>query len=1145
MHRILLPLLLLLSFAVIVQAQDKDVDFREELRFADALRSRGDNALALEVIEKLARDAPKELAKELSLEKAKIRLRIAGEARDTNRRLRLYREAGLEFQKFIDDNPGHARIAEANLDVARVLNLTGRTELNQALLADSMARRKELATQARATLVQAAAKLAAAAKALEEEKAKLPKPEDVADARKKKEAEAQFAALEREWKETQIERGLNLYDQAETHLGAINVQVANLFEEAKKTLAPISSGPATDPATWKARAWSGRVAMRLASKDDARRDFIAIIDNAKSETPVNTEGIRLAKYFRMLLFREDPPDVYKAPGALNKHLMGVGEAWRLRYAKHLLTPEGAGVTFLLAQVYLDEAGREKGPDKLTADRYRASARRLLTELERSENEFTDRARRLKFQIIRQQGVLDRPIDKLDNFEDCYVRAQYETYQMSLDPIEEIQKQLKEIDLEKIKDAKEKKAAQDRISRLEAEEKKLREKDGLENWRKAHVDNLMQALNRALEMNAKATRDRRRPGDVELDTARALLAYWSLNSQKYKEAIEHGEAFAYGASSESSSQASECAIYALQGYVALLGNSPDSDAVVELRKKLKALDPARITDAREKKEAEAKVNDLKAEIAKLKEKDDESLRVRFLKLCQFMERTWPGDLAGDLAAHNLALQMLQRGNVREAIKKLSLMPPSSANYVHTRVLLAELATKADKDNLEPLEGDRPGDYRKRALMALASMPDNSIGTDWLTNFRYVNGKIQLAAGVYPYGRFVQMDEIATKVLAQIDARPDAPFHEEKDKDAQMRDDLKFRLTSLKLYARQGQADDAMAAKDFVRVAQLLDPVIDVVSKKDGALETAILKDQQQLAGRMLQTALQANLQQGKIDRTEAVLEAMNKVNTDEKATSSTAILRVMAVMIRGQVEEMRRKGDKAGLATAIKGYTAILDRQIAKHKGEMKSDFLRVLADCYSSMGEHAKAADRLEKIPDPKAKPKSQEEAIWKGVQISLVRELRLSGTKDNLKKARDRMDEMRGPDNQKPPGWGRQNIVALMEHAKLLQAEEKWGEAFTNWKPILTYLAKQVGSGGEQVKELYLDSVYNACLSGVRLSQANAVKEERDKGLDAVAVQLVTFEGNWEDFGGETWKKLFVELIESDPVLKEKYQARKAKKKN
>src|SRR5262245_12116640 len=196
MRRIILPMLLLLCFVVLAEGQGQDVDFREELRFAEALRKRKDYDRALEVLDKLGRGAPPDLAKELALEKARLRVDLAGNARDTARRLRLYKEAGQEFQKFIDENPGHPAIAGANLEVARVLNLTGRTQFNQALLNRGKERR-EMAVQARATLVQAATKLAAAVKALEEQKAKLTDPDTVPDARKKKEAADAIAKMDR------------------------------------------------------------------------------------------------------------------------------------------------------------------------------------------------------------------------------------------------------------------------------------------------------------------------------------------------------------------------------------------------------------------------------------------------------------------------------------------------------------------------------------------------------------------------------------------------------------------------------------------------------------------------------------------------------------------------------------------------------------------------------------------------------------------------------------------------------------------------------------------------------------------------------------------------------------------------------------
>src|SRR5262249_39028382 len=148
----------------------------------------------------------------------------------------------------------------------------------------------------------------------------------------------------------------------------------------------------------------------------------------------------------------------------------------------------------------------------------------------------------------------------------------------LNPIEEIDKKLKGIDLDKLKDKKaELKAAEAEIKRLEAEKGQLQEKDGLEKWRKARIEAIFQALTAALN-SPEGKSKKIKPGDVVLNTARPLWPYWSLTPERYKEAIEHGEAFPYNASAESSPQAAESPIYALQASVAVLGKSPNGPAV---------------------------------------------------------------------------------------------------------------------------------------------------------------------------------------------------------------------------------------------------------------------------------------------------------------------------------------------------------------------------------------------------------------------------------------------------------------------------------------------------------------------------------------------------------------------------------------
>src|SRR5262249_35209472 len=137
------------------------------------------------------------------------------------------------------------------------------------------------------------------------------------------------------------------------------------------------------------------------------------------------------------------------------------------------------------------------------------------------------------------------------------------------------------------------------------------------------------------------------------------------------------------------------------------------------------------------------------------------------------------------------------------------------------------------------------------------------------------------------------------------------------------------------------------------------------------------------------------------------------------------------------------GDKAGEEAAAKGYDTILDERVKKVKN-LTTDFMRVLAACYSNMGKHSKAAELLAKVPDPKARPGSDEDRLHKAIQLALVRELRLSGTSDNLKKARSIINGIVG--NAKKPGWGLRDPGALMEDGHLLGAEGKWSESFALW---------------------------------------------------------------------------------------------------
>src|SRR5262249_32551365 len=139
---------------------------------------------------------------------------------------------------------------------------------------------------------------------------KLPDLDSINDPKMKKEAENARFAVENELKQTQYERGLNLYDQATAlFVRGEDAKSSELLVEAKKILDPLASGDARHPSTWRARAWLGRIINETETADKARARFQEVLN--ESPTGPAAEGIRLARYFRLLVISKSPSDADK------------------------------------------------------------------------------------------------------------------------------------------------------------------------------------------------------------------------------------------------------------------------------------------------------------------------------------------------------------------------------------------------------------------------------------------------------------------------------------------------------------------------------------------------------------------------------------------------------------------------------------------------------------------------------------------------------------------------------------------------------------------------------------------------------------------------------------------------------------------
>jgi hypothetical protein len=495
-------------------ARAQEPPYEEELRFVRELRARHYNDLALEYLQQLAKNPTPQLQRELPLEFAKTRLEAAADEPDTTKRLAQYAQAQAELEKFLKDNKGHPRTGEVTLDLAQVAVMRGRTQLSRALLQDSPEARRAEGTKARELLAKAGDQLKLAAAELDKQiaAAKSTTPDEMAAKRK----------LEAERRRADLAMALNFFNQGESYIfeSATDAELnarGSYFTKAQKAFDQLSTGDPNDPVTWLAVAWSGRCLTELG---EPRRKALELYDRIRgaAANPAATDAKRLAGYFRLLAIRDsqEPFDNKTAT------LINDGRSWLAQYPGYARSPEGYGTRYLLAQSYAARAQESKVQTEKTADLQQA--RNMLRDIEGTENDFTDRARKLKISVIELQGGFTRPIAELKNFDDCLVRAQYEVMKMG-------------------EDAK----------TLKGEE--------LDKKHKERTATVLEALQRGLALpdGKKAT--------LETNNARAMYCFYALSSGKYKEAVAAGEQFAH--SDPKAAAAALAAMYALEAYTRLL------------------------------------------------------------------------------------------------------------------------------------------------------------------------------------------------------------------------------------------------------------------------------------------------------------------------------------------------------------------------------------------------------------------------------------------------------------------------------------------------------------------------------------------------------------------------------------------------
>lgn len=1034
MKRTRLLLVLGILFATSISSPAEEPPYRA---FVAGLRERHLSDLALDYLKELSqKKLSPEMAAVLPLEMARTRLALAEDLSDPGQRADLYAKAQDEFNAFLKGNPKPEVAVQVQLDLAHLLHLQAKMQLAQALQLDSPDEQVKQKREVRNQFDAAAAALQQVVTQTGQLLAKYQSPKTPAEQTIQRDLTQ--AALQ-----AQFEQGLTFFEELPT-FDEQTEGAAKRYQAAQKAMDILTKVAAADdknPLAWKARAWLGRCYQETDTPRKAKEEYTRIIEEPGAYAEA---GKRLARYFQLLLLEKDPT----AKGDPLVRVQRAAEDWLATYPADQNTPEGFGVRFLLADAYHREALRapkaQQSQPKIQ-DLY-ARAEKLYDALEHTSNDFSLRARERKLSIIlaRTAGMTENDVSKLNDFQECYVRAQLEIAKMS--------------------EADKKYAKEGQPDAAKYEEA-----------RKQYLKNVVNALQRGLDLANDKT-----PA-ADRGEARFILAYaYFAAGQPYEAAVAADD---FARTDPKATRAPTAAGYALEAY-------------------------SQIVSQDEAKGASAKSIDAD--------------RARLRNLAAYMEQTWPNDPATDLARHQLGALALRDKNYPEAIALLSRIKPTYSGYSYAEYQLATAAMQADRDNVKPMAGQPP--YKDLALAALQKVPDLTPKADPATAQVYFYAKLELANLLFKNKQYKEMQDLTEQIRKRFEGA---------QLEKSVRDELVPAIAALPLYAQLGEANLAFRAGRYADVRKLTDPF--VTQLKDGKLPN--MKDTQLIQG-MLGLSLRANVREGDTKRAREVLDLLQQSASGLQG-GATEILVELVQQLRGQVEELRKKGKsaEAELDKTVSTFSAFLD-ELAKQPAQGQSpELIRFLAYSYAGLDKHDQAVALLEKIAKPapstnpdkevQARENQEKDQFYHSVRLLLARELRLAGQFD---RATQVLKEILASD------LGKHSLDATKEKILILEDQKNYVAAAKEWNSLMNALRDKLND--PKMKEQYFECYYHftRCyyLNGTRMKD----ETKKQNSIKRAASFIINLENKLPDMGG--FKRSYDELLEKEAPLKLAYDEQK-----
>ena len=678
-----------------------DALFDWDLALVRKLRDSRDFDTAIALLEKLVKEHPLK-ANLLAFEQARTLVDQAALEPDPIYRERQRRQARQSLEKVLASKADASQMAEARVWLARV-----EMQLAHAMLArvlplvplppDNAAAQAEK-LKARKALADAGKKLAdAVAVARSALKAQNADPWV---------AERLGPLLDR----ADLEVALSYFDSART-CNPKREADQRLVEvkKAQELLSELKSAGDSNPFSSLASAYLGLLLRENGEPQKARAELRPLLVAMGAD---KAESRRLARVFNMEVLLWDGFDpTERGPRSPEQVVEDLGFAWLSDYKRYATSPEASAVRMLVAEAIvaqLRKVAKTPANQRLRDDRY-AQIRRLVRDIERGDNEYTEKARRLKIAILQEQGVFNRKLEDLKTFDDCLARAQFELVRMA----------------EEVAEAK------DSTMRQAAERK--------------HQEIALDALRTGIKFDSAAQpKDKALP--EELNQTKYTRVFLANTLGLHGEAITEGEEFARN--DPRPSQAIMAGAVALQSHLAVMDDA---------RRKIAGLDGmekgGQKVDAKDRQTAQKSLADATASM---------------IRFAEYLATRWPEEELANTCRFQLGLARVRSAKYPEALALLAQVRPDS-RLRPLALMQSALVIYQQAEGKSADPAARAAEVAK-AVALLRQIPTLTDVSDRSLTDNYLQSRLRLAGEYYTAKDFQSLSGVLNE-LDTIRARLD--------------------------------------------------------------------------------------------------------------------------------------------------------------------------------------------------------------------------------------------------------------------------------------------------------------------------------------------------------------------------------------